>query len=130
MSKSDKTVKQTEASRELERIFGHEEEANLTGMDVLRLRLVQRQYSKSNVYYRMFFDKHYRPDRFDCIVNDVQNHKNINEFRTHVMHKYYRFPVASQAFLQVGGYKTDIGHQSESQETDESVKDGKDSENT
>ncbi len=56
----------------------------------------------------MFFDKHYRPERYTCIINDVGNHRNINEFRTYVMHKYYRFPAASASFLKIGGYKKDF----------------------
>ena len=94
-------------------MFGHEEEAKLTGLDVLRLRLVQRQYGRSNVFYRMFFDKHYRPNRYDCIVHDQKKHKNINEFRTFVMHKYHRFPVASTTFLQLGGHQRDFTQQDE-----------------
>jgi hypothetical protein len=61
--------KRTEAQIEMEKIFGHEEESNLTPQDKLRLRLISKQYYRSNLYYRMFFDKHYRPERFDVIVN-------------------------------------------------------------
>ena len=51
----------------------------------------------------MFFDKNYRKDRFDCIVNQQAKFKNKNEFRTYVMQKYHRFPIEGAAFLQFGG---------------------------
>ena len=70
--------------------------------------MIEMQYKKSNIYYRMFFDKHFRKDRYDCIVNKQDQHKNINEFRTYVMHKYYRFPIAAANFLKIGGYKSDF----------------------
>ena len=56
----------------------------------------------------MFFDKHFRKDRYDCIINEQEKHKNINEFRTYVMHRYYRYPIAAANFLKVGGYKKDF----------------------
>ena len=70
---------QTEAESELERMFGHEDDQKLTGFDVIRLRLVQRQYSRSNIFYRMFFDKHYRPDRYNCIISDQKKHRNVKK---------------------------------------------------
>ena len=56
----------------------------------------------------MFFDKHYRPERFNFIINQQEKHKNVNEFRTLVMHKFYRFPLKSAAFLMIGGHKVDF----------------------
>jgi hypothetical protein len=58
--------------------------------------------------YRMFFDKHYRPDRFNCIVNQQEKFKNKNEFRTYVLQTHYRFPVKSSAFLKLGGAVHDV----------------------
>ena len=52
--------KRTEAQVELERMFGHEDEADIGIGDSLRLRMVQRQYKRSNLLYKMFFDKQYR----------------------------------------------------------------------
>ena len=110
MSKPEKTKgATTEAKRELERLFGEDEEETFTGFDRIRLRLVARQYQKSNLLYRMFFDKHYRPDRYNCIVNQINQHQNVNLFRSEVMTKYHRFPGASQDFLRLGGHKTDVG---------------------
>lgn len=56
----------------------------------------------------MFFDKHYRYDRYNCIINQQDKFKNRNDFRTYVMENYHRFPVASTAFLQLGGSKKDF----------------------
>ena len=97
----------------MEKIFGHEEESNLTPQDKLRLRLISKQYYRSNLYYRMFFDKHYRPERFDVIVNKQSQFKNKNEFRTYVTDKFNRFPLKSTSFLQKGGYKQDFAQKIE-----------------
>ena len=43
----------------------------------------------------MFFDKIYRRQRYDCIVDEMNNYSNINEFRTLVVQKHYRFPLTS-----------------------------------
>lgn len=56
------------------------------------LRLVKRQYDKSPLLYRIFFDKTYRPERFKCISGEIDKHRNVNEFRTYVMHNHFRFP--------------------------------------
>ena len=87
--------KQSEVDEEMERMFGPEDEFGLNPLDKMRLKLVQKQYKKSNLIYRMIFDKNYRPDRYNCIVNTQQKFRNINEFRTYVMSKYYTFPITS-----------------------------------
>ena len=56
----------------------------------------------------MFFDKNYRPDRYNCIVNLQDNYQNKNEFRTYVMQKYHRFPIKGAAFMKLGGHKKDF----------------------
>jgi hypothetical protein len=89
-------------------MFGPESEAGITAGDRLRVKLVQSQYNRSNIMYRLFFDKHYRADRYNCIVNQQDKFKNKNDFRTYVMQNYHRFPVSSTAFLQLGGSKKDF----------------------
>jgi hypothetical protein len=66
-----------------------------TPQDKLRLILIQKQYKKSNVLYRMVFDKHYRPERFQCIVENPFGKKDRNELRIQVMKEYYKFPLRS-----------------------------------
>ena len=43
----------------------------------------------------MFFDKYYRPERYDAIVNHMDDYKNINEFRTYVIQTFYKFPISA-----------------------------------
>ena len=52
--------KHSEAEKELERMFGPEEEFGMGPIERFRLKLVQKQYKKSSLAYRMFFDKNYR----------------------------------------------------------------------
>ena len=61
----------------------------------------------------MFFDKHYRPDRYECIIHNQDNFKNKNDFRTYVMQKYYRFPLKSTAFLRTNGTVNDFAQNQE-----------------
>ncbi len=77
--------KSDEASKELERLFGPKEEEALTFVERMKLKLVQIQYKKETLIFRMFFDKYYRPERYNTIVNKMDDYKNINEFRTHVI---------------------------------------------
>ena len=62
-------------------------------MDKIKLKLVELQYKKETLIFRMFFDKHFRPDRFKDIVENMDNYKNINEFRTYIINRYHAFPV-------------------------------------
>ena len=49
----------------------------------------------------MFFDKYYRPERYNTIVNRMDDYKNINEFRTFVIQNFYTFPLKSTEKLTV-----------------------------
>ena len=51
----------------------------------MKLKLINIEYKKETLIFRMFFDKHYRPERFAAIVNKMDEYKNINEFRTFVI---------------------------------------------
>ncbi len=57
----------------------------------------------------MFFDKYYRPDRYDTIVNKMDEYKNINEFRTHVIQNYYKFPLRAIEKLTIKPIKQSGG---------------------
>ena len=63
--------KKDEASKELERLFGPKEEEQLTMVERMKLKLVQIQYKKETLPFRMFFDKYYRPERYNVIVNKM-----------------------------------------------------------
>ena len=54
----------------------------------------------------MFFDKYYRPERYNEIVHKIDDYKNINEFRTHVIQNYYKFPLRSIDRITVMPIKT------------------------
>ena len=49
-------------------MFGPEEEFGMGPIERFRLKLVQRQYKKSSLTYRMFFDKNYRQKRYNSII--------------------------------------------------------------
>ena len=85
--------RESEAEKELERLFGPKEESDLGFADRMKLKLVSIQYRKETLIFRMFFDKYYRPDRYNEIVNNMDKFNNINEFRTHVIQRYYKFPL-------------------------------------
>ena len=80
-----KKTDKSEASVELERLFGPHETEELTMLQRFKLKLVSIQYRKETLIFRMFFDKWYRPERYDAIVNKMDEHKNINEFRTYII---------------------------------------------
>ena len=76
---------QTEASRELERLFGSDEEQKMSFIEQQKISLISRTYKNSPVFFKMFFDKIYRKDRYNTIVSKIDDYKNINEFRTIVV---------------------------------------------
>ena len=86
---------QSEAERELERMFGSEEEQKMSFIEQAKVSMINRTFTKSPVFFKMFFDKVYRRDRFDVIVNQIDNFQNTNEFRTKVLQNYQRFPLSS-----------------------------------
>ena len=60
----------SEVKEELEKMFGTEDEQQLSLLDKFKYKLVKQQYKKETLIYRMFFDKIYRPKRFNAIVNE------------------------------------------------------------
>ncbi len=78
-------AKKPEAQIELERLFGPHDEEELTFIQRMKLKLINIEYKKETLIFRMFFDKHYRPERFAAIVNKMDEYKNINQFRTFVI---------------------------------------------
>ena len=98
-----------EASKELERLFGPHEEEQLTFVQRMKLKLIQIEYRKETLIYRMFFDKHFRPERYNTIVNKMDEYRNINEFRTHVIQNYYKFPLSAIERLTVRPLKIGKG---------------------
>ena len=65
------------------------------------MKLVAGGYKDSTMFFKMFFDKWYRRNRFDAIVNRVDEYKNINEFRTMILHNYATMPLAPTRNLYV-----------------------------
>ena len=49
----------------------------------------------------MFFDKYYRPERYNTIVNKIDEYQNINEFRTYVISNFYTFPLKATEKLTI-----------------------------
>lgn len=91
-TESQKTAKMSEAQSELERLYGPKDLQNLNFIERVKLGLITNQYKKETLLYRIFFDRMYRPERFNLIMNKMDDFKNINEFRTFVMHKHSSFP--------------------------------------
>ena len=58
----------SEAKEEMDKLFGTQEFQKLSALDKFKLRLINSQYKKETLLFRMFFDKHYRPERFREIV--------------------------------------------------------------
>ena len=65
------------------------------------MRLVAGGYKTSTIFFKMFFDKWYRRDRYDAIVNKIDKYQNINEFRTMILHNYATMPLAPTRNLYV-----------------------------
>ena len=76
-------------------MFGTEEEQKITLIDRQKLKLVQGGYKDSTIFFKMFFDKWYRRERYDAIVNRIDDFKNINEFRTVILHNFATMPVST-----------------------------------
>ncbi len=91
----------SEANQELERLFGPQDQVSLGFVDRMRLKLIQIEYRKETLIFRMFFDKYYRPERFNEIVNNMDKYNNINEFRTHVIQNHYKFPLKAAQKLNI-----------------------------
>ena len=81
-------------------MFGDKDDLEISFTDSILIKLIRRQYEKSSVTYRMFFDKRYRPERYQCMTEQISKHKNINEFRTYVLHNHYRFPKSCVTMLR------------------------------
>ena len=93
--------KKTEAEQELLRMFGTEEEQKMTLLERTKMKLVANGYKDSTIFFKMFFDKWYRRERHDAIVNKIDDYKNINEFRTMILHRYATMPVSTTQNLYV-----------------------------
>ena len=65
------------------------------------MRLVAGGYKDSTIFFKMFFDKWYRRDRYDAIVNKIDKYQNINEFRTMILHNFASMPLAPTRNLYV-----------------------------
>ena len=50
-------------------------------MDKQKLSLIESAYKTSPIFFKMFFDKMYRRERFDAIVGKIDSYQNVNEFR-------------------------------------------------
>ena len=87
------TKKQTEADKELQRMFGHKQEQGLSIIDRQKISIVQKAYKNAPIFFKMFFDKVYRPDRYNAMTSQIDKFKNINEFRTQMNQNYSFFPV-------------------------------------
>ena len=87
--------KKSEAAQELERMFGSEEEQGLDLFQKQKLYLINGAYKKSEIFFKMFFDKCYRPDRYATICDKIDKFQNINEFRSLVILNFPNFPASS-----------------------------------
>ena len=86
----------------------------------MKLKLVSIQYKKETLIFRMFFDKHFRPERYNTIVNKMDDYRNINEFRTHVIQNYYKFPLSAIERLTIRPLK--LGKGPEAPQSDDEIK--------
>ena len=75
-------------------MFGTNEEQQMTLIERQKMRLVRNGYKNSTLFFKMFFDKWYRRDRYNFICDHIDSYKNINEFRTVVLHNHANWPVA------------------------------------
>lgn len=97
----------SEADQAMLRMFGTDEEQKMTAIVRQKMKLINAGYRDSTVFFKMFFDKWYRRPRFDAIVGQIDNFKNINEFRTYIMHNYARMPVETSRNLYIIKPKAD-----------------------
>ena len=65
------------------------------------MKLVHGGYKNSTIFFKMFFDKQYRRERYDAIVNRIDDYKNINEFRTMILSNYASMPIEPTRNLYV-----------------------------
>ena len=70
-------------------------------VDRQKMKLVAGGYKSSTIFFKMFFDKWYRRERYDAIVNKIDKYNNINEFRTMILHNYVSMPLAPTRNLYV-----------------------------
>jgi len=87
-SRQEEMGRKSEADQEILRMFGTAEEQQMSLIERQKLKLVATGYKGSTVFFKMFFDKWYRRDRYDAIVNKIDTYKNVNEFRTMILHNY------------------------------------------
>ena len=53
-------------------MFGSEEEQGLDLFQKQKLYLINGAYKKSEIFFKMFFDKCYRPDRYATICDKIE----------------------------------------------------------
>ena len=91
----------SEAEQELLRMFGTNDEQKMTFLERQKMRLVVNGYKSSTIFFKMFFDKWYRRDRYDAICNKIDAYNNVNEFRTMILHNHAAMPVAPTRNLYI-----------------------------
>jgi len=74
MSSDNEPKRETEAERELLRMFGTDEEQSMSLVDRQKMKLVAGGYKDSTIFFKMFFDKWYRRGRYDTIVNKIDDY--------------------------------------------------------
>lgn len=88
------------------------------------MKLVTSGYKDSTIFFKMFFDKWYRRERYDAIVNKIDDYSNINEFRTVILHNYASMPLAPTRNLYVLQAPKSTGPSEQSKAVKEGVPSG------
>ena len=66
-----------------------------------KLHLIETAYKTSPIFFKMFFDKMYRRERYDTIVDKIDKYQNVNEFRNLIISNYHTFPAAPTRNLYI-----------------------------
>ena len=82
-------------------MFGTSDEQKMTFMERQKMNLVVNGYKSSTMFFKMFFDKWYRRERFNTIVEKIDNYQNINEFRTMILHNHVAMPLGPTRNLYI-----------------------------
>ena len=76
-------------------MFGTEEEQKLSIFERQKVSMVSTCYKNGDLFFKMFFDKTYRPARYEAMTAKIDKYSNINEFRSYITGNFSNFPVDS-----------------------------------
>ena len=73
----------------------------LSYLNQFKMKLVKLLYKKESIMFKMFFDKFYRPERYQAIVTEFDNFDSVHDFNAYLLRKHYKYPLKATEGLSL-----------------------------